>query len=336
MVQSFDLPVLSLAIPNIEKMDTTNTDNISCLWTVFSKCKDNLEHGKRLENLSWRVWYRERSATQNKSRISPVPIQASTKQEDSFDNTEHLSSNSFKRLISSLDNKFKLPQKVSHHTSLPNDIPQKKEMEKEATNTRRVKKFFIRDDDDESDDEGLDTSVNDDQPVALLPVYDDDEPLLDAAVDQNIETHHVNQHVTTATPHHRDITQNNKRKSNHCGYKAALGKKLHQYKKKSSFVTPPVKSSPKQQEQLIKKFKLKETCLDFQKQKPVSILPKGPSLLSNMLHQSRDHSSVPPVKISDELSCSMKECLSWEHRNNILHPSYTLTEQQFNDQTQVW
>ncbi|KAI9254489.1 hypothetical protein BDA99DRAFT_540244 [Phascolomyces articulosus] len=57
--QSLDLPVLSLAIPNICKLNDISTDNISSMWSVFSKCKDNLEHGHRLENLSWRLWFRE-------------------------------------------------------------------------------------------------------------------------------------------------------------------------------------------------------------------------------------------------------------------------------------
>ncbi|KAI8075716.1 hypothetical protein BDF21DRAFT_300586, partial [Thamnidium elegans] len=61
MMKTLDLPVLSLAIPNINKLDENNTDNLSYMWTVFSKCKDSLENGRRLENMSWRLWYRESS-----------------------------------------------------------------------------------------------------------------------------------------------------------------------------------------------------------------------------------------------------------------------------------
>lgn len=33
MVQTFDLPVLSLAIPNINKLNEINVDNLSQMWT---------------------------------------------------------------------------------------------------------------------------------------------------------------------------------------------------------------------------------------------------------------------------------------------------------------
>ncbi|KAL0075965.1 hypothetical protein J3Q64DRAFT_1628233, partial [Phycomyces blakesleeanus] len=59
MVRTLELPMLSLAMPNIHKLDSITTDSLSCMWTVFSKCKENLENGRRLENLSWRLWYRE-------------------------------------------------------------------------------------------------------------------------------------------------------------------------------------------------------------------------------------------------------------------------------------
>ncbi|KAI9491872.1 hypothetical protein BDB00DRAFT_873904 [Zychaea mexicana] len=59
MVPSLGLPVLSLAVTNIHKLDEITDENISSMWSVFSKCKDNLENGRRLENLSWRLWFRE-------------------------------------------------------------------------------------------------------------------------------------------------------------------------------------------------------------------------------------------------------------------------------------
>ncbi|KAI5807416.1 hypothetical protein DFH27DRAFT_318487 [Peziza echinospora] len=52
-------PVLSVSITDIAKVDTTNVDNLFTMWTIFSKCADSLEHGRRLENLSWRLWNRE-------------------------------------------------------------------------------------------------------------------------------------------------------------------------------------------------------------------------------------------------------------------------------------
>ncbi|KAK9364874.1 hypothetical protein V1509DRAFT_613077 [Lipomyces kononenkoae] len=50
---------LSLAVDNISKLDTSDAENLFSIWTVFSKCAENLENGRRLENLSWRLWNRE-------------------------------------------------------------------------------------------------------------------------------------------------------------------------------------------------------------------------------------------------------------------------------------
>ncbi|KAI8138909.1 hypothetical protein BJV82DRAFT_673251 [Fennellomyces sp. T-0311] len=76
MVQTLDLSVLSLAVPT--QLKDMTTDNISAMWNVFSKCKDNLENGRRLENLSWRLWYRESTVHQ---KIAPIPIGQKVKEE---------------------------------------------------------------------------------------------------------------------------------------------------------------------------------------------------------------------------------------------------------------
>ncbi|KAI8809485.1 hypothetical protein BJ742DRAFT_738070 [Cladochytrium replicatum] len=58
MPPALPAPVLTFAIDNLSKLDSLNHDDISAIWGVFTKCKDNLENGRRLENLSWRLWYR--------------------------------------------------------------------------------------------------------------------------------------------------------------------------------------------------------------------------------------------------------------------------------------
>ncbi|KAL7411319.1 hypothetical protein BDY24DRAFT_396379 [Mrakia frigida] len=45
-------PVLNVALPAIN--DCKGGEALSSLWTVFSKCKDSIEDGSRLENISWR------------------------------------------------------------------------------------------------------------------------------------------------------------------------------------------------------------------------------------------------------------------------------------------
>ncbi|KAK6860951.1 hypothetical protein PG995_004587 [Apiospora arundinis] len=46
--------------PNvIHKVDTANAQNFFNMWTVFTRCADSVEQGRRLENMSWRLWNRK-------------------------------------------------------------------------------------------------------------------------------------------------------------------------------------------------------------------------------------------------------------------------------------
>lgn len=44
---------------NVLKMNDLSLDQLANLWNVFTKCAESLESGRRLENLSWRLWFRE-------------------------------------------------------------------------------------------------------------------------------------------------------------------------------------------------------------------------------------------------------------------------------------
>jgi hypothetical protein len=74
MLSAFPTPVLSIAADAVK--DLEGRDALSGLWTcrcllcsiihvliyiyqVFTKCKESLHDGRRLENISWRLWYRE-------------------------------------------------------------------------------------------------------------------------------------------------------------------------------------------------------------------------------------------------------------------------------------
>jgi len=74
-------PVLFLAIDNLSKMSSIDEKQLSTIWNLFTKCKDNLENGRRLENISWRLWYRsthfpvpnlEKNSTQMSTSFSKV------------------------------------------------------------------------------------------------------------------------------------------------------------------------------------------------------------------------------------------------------------------------
>ncbi|KAJ5612486.1 hypothetical protein N7510_005680 [Penicillium lagena] len=59
MPSRFTTPVLTVDADNIHKVDTANAQSLHGMWMVFSKCADYMDQGRRLENLSWRLWTRE-------------------------------------------------------------------------------------------------------------------------------------------------------------------------------------------------------------------------------------------------------------------------------------
>ncbi|KAK0640916.1 hypothetical protein B0T16DRAFT_204217 [Cercophora newfieldiana] len=59
MPLSLETPVLQVDANVIHKVDTTNPENLFSMWTVFARCRDSVAQGRRLENLSWRLWNRE-------------------------------------------------------------------------------------------------------------------------------------------------------------------------------------------------------------------------------------------------------------------------------------
>lgn len=101
MVEHFPSPILSLASDAIKDLD--GHDVLPGLWTgtatptshphtfffgtflhdrffpdfvlslVFTKCKESLQDGRRLENISWRLWYRELAAHTHTQRHLPTP-----------------------------------------------------------------------------------------------------------------------------------------------------------------------------------------------------------------------------------------------------------------------
>ncbi|POR38482.1 Uncharacterized protein TPAR_01334 [Tolypocladium paradoxum] len=74
MPYRLDTHVLTVDANVIHKVDTANPANLYSMWTVFSRCADSVEQGRRLENLSWRLWQREQ-LVQNED--NPVPATAS-------------------------------------------------------------------------------------------------------------------------------------------------------------------------------------------------------------------------------------------------------------------
>ncbi|KAF2152942.1 DUF1752-domain-containing protein [Myriangium duriaei CBS 260.36] len=69
--------LLNLNLERMHTIDTRSVEDLFGLWTVFSKTSNALEDGKRLENMSWRLWNRETfcCSPQAKSR-SNLPYSA--------------------------------------------------------------------------------------------------------------------------------------------------------------------------------------------------------------------------------------------------------------------
>ncbi|GAA5795219.1 hypothetical protein HPULCUR_000573 [Helicostylum pulchrum] len=162
MMKTLDLPVLSLAIPNINKLDENNTDNLSYMWTVFSKCKDSLENGRRLENMSWRLWYRESSL--KRTAPTPIPIQPPSTLIKELD--KPLSS--LKRIISSFkENEIKIQApKVQAAIKKEKEIMFVKPQTKSSTTTS---KFFINEDESDTDEEGWSSDSSDEDEDESTP-----------------------------------------------------------------------------------------------------------------------------------------------------------------------
>lgn len=89
MPHRLDTHVLTVDANVIHKVDTGNPANLYSMWTgkhllpllprhadqaVFSRCADSVEQGRRLENLSWRLWQRETFVVDNQTETLPLNI----------------------------------------------------------------------------------------------------------------------------------------------------------------------------------------------------------------------------------------------------------------------
>lgn len=54
--------LLKLSIPDLQETD------VQLMWTLLTKCKHALDQGHRLENMSWRLWYRREFMPPDKRR----------------------------------------------------------------------------------------------------------------------------------------------------------------------------------------------------------------------------------------------------------------------------
>ncbi|KAJ4125151.1 hypothetical protein NW765_015541 [Fusarium oxysporum] len=76
MPYSLDTHFLNVDVNAIHKVNTGDPTNLYNMLTVFSRCGDSIEQGRRLENLSWRSWpilKRKTFVVDNEEMTAPTP-----------------------------------------------------------------------------------------------------------------------------------------------------------------------------------------------------------------------------------------------------------------------
>ncbi|KAG7089098.1 hypothetical protein E1B28_010807 [Marasmius oreades] len=69
MLLDLPSPVLVVAPDVLRHLEGDQA--LSALWFLFSKCKSSVRDGQRLENISWRLWYREMAANHSYRPLTP-------------------------------------------------------------------------------------------------------------------------------------------------------------------------------------------------------------------------------------------------------------------------
>ncbi|GKU13462.1 unnamed protein product, partial [Fusarium langsethiae] len=72
MPYRLDTHVLTVDANITHKVDTGNPVDLYSIWTIFSRCADSVEQGRRLENLSWRFWKTQTFVDDKNERTAPT------------------------------------------------------------------------------------------------------------------------------------------------------------------------------------------------------------------------------------------------------------------------
>ncbi|KAI9794624.1 MAG: hypothetical protein M1816_004511 [Peltula sp. TS41687] len=70
-------PVLTVDAAEMRKVDPRNVGTLYGMWTVFSRCAEAMEEGRRYENLSWRLWNRETFCCSSQTSVPSSPSRSS-------------------------------------------------------------------------------------------------------------------------------------------------------------------------------------------------------------------------------------------------------------------
>ncbi|KAG7402562.1 Uncharacterized protein Forpe1208_v017158 [Fusarium oxysporum f. sp. rapae] len=88
--------ILTVDANGIRMVDTGNPASLCSIWTAFSRCADFVEQGRRLENLTWRLWQREIARSRSRVRRQNPYAGTQSKREG------HISSDDFEKMTVSI------------------------------------------------------------------------------------------------------------------------------------------------------------------------------------------------------------------------------------------
>ncbi|KAF8181518.1 hypothetical protein BJ912DRAFT_854651 [Pholiota molesta] len=116
MAPSFPIPILAVTADAVRDLD--GREALSGLWTLFTKCKESLQDGRRLENISWRLWYRELMLTDRPPLKNSTHYSLEGELLDEKLSYSHPSSSSFSSAMSSSASSYSPPHSPAlSHTS---------------------------------------------------------------------------------------------------------------------------------------------------------------------------------------------------------------------------
>ncbi|CCU82266.1 hypothetical protein BGHDH14_bgh06595 [Blumeria hordei DH14] len=95
-----DAPVLMVDVASIHLVDTRNVESLHSMWTVFSRCAQSLEDGRRLENLSWRLWNQETFCRESTAdMVKMVAATTTNKSKVTFPTPRHITSTNLEKMV---------------------------------------------------------------------------------------------------------------------------------------------------------------------------------------------------------------------------------------------
>lgn len=113
--------MLSVDAGKMRRIDTRNVENLFGMWSVFSKCADSMEDGRRLENLSWRVWNREVLCCEPQPQLATTPAVNITRSRPSKADVPELSASVDSALSDASDDEEGPQQSQTGPVAVPSD-----------------------------------------------------------------------------------------------------------------------------------------------------------------------------------------------------------------------